>query len=99
MSDNQPPPLPTAPKPPKTFYHNAATYCLWAPFVGIGVNILLTAARVGSSTPTPRLEALLAALFLIIITLSGVVFWHYFTFSVSGDLAERAFFGRQSREF
>jgi hypothetical protein len=69
--DTKPPILTSAPKPPKTFYHQAATYCLLAPFVATGVTIM---TNVGSSSPTTRLELLVSALFQMIIILSGVVF-------------------------
>ena len=69
-----PPPLPSTPKPRNTFFHHAATYCLLAPFVSIGVGILTTVARAGSPAPTTRLEALVSALFSMFIILSGVIF-------------------------
>ncbi|GEM_PF-7049583 len=71
MDTQLPPPI----QKQKTFYHHAATYCLLAPFVGIGVSFVINVIHASNtSTPTTRIESLITALFLLIIIVSGVLF-------------------------
>ena len=69
----QAPPLPSPSKSPKTFFHHAATYSLLAPFVAVGVNIIIGASR-ANNPPTTRIETLVTAILLGFIFLSGLVF-------------------------
>ncbi|HTH49445.1 MAG TPA: hypothetical protein VMB21_18150 [Candidatus Limnocylindria bacterium] len=60
-------PLPSAlPESRKTFFHRAATFSLWAPLIGILVNLLMIPGRV-AHPPQTRMDALASA------TLSGFV--------------------------
>jgi hypothetical protein len=70
-----PPPISTPPplEKVKTFYHHAATYCVLAPFVAFGANVVIAASRASNPSPT-RIEILVPAIILSLIILSGFVF-------------------------
>ena len=67
-----PPAPPPLPRFTKTFYHQAATCCLLAPVIAIGVNLMITISR-GTTPVTSRLEALIPALLLGGIMLLGAI--------------------------
>jgi FtsH-binding integral membrane protein len=77
MSNMDTPPVIRATPPPlekrNSFFHHAATYCLLAPFVALGANIVIAATRTADPHPT-RIEVLVPAIILTLIILSGFVF-------------------------
>jgi hypothetical protein len=69
MTDTPPPILHSPPAPRKTFYHQAATCSLLAPFFAIVVNILIMASH-GNRLPT-RDEVSVTGMFTSLILLAG----------------------------
>jgi hypothetical protein len=42
---------------PRTFFHRAATFCLWAPFIGILLNVFVWVPGQATHPPQTRMDA------------------------------------------
>lgn len=65
------------PAKPKTFFHRAATFCLWAPLIGILLNVFCWVPGRAAHPPATRMDALadatVSAFVPVLGFLAGVV--------------------------